>query len=260
MLETTADRLLNGRMSLKQPSRGHRAGTDALLLADAARPLAKGAVADFGAGAGAAGIALAVLEPAITALTLVEIDPALSALSTQNLSLNALTGSRAVCCDISASIAERERADLPRGAFGMVIMNPPFRSGARSRASPDASRALAHIMPDADLAGWVKAASHHLKAKGYLCVIHRADAVGVLLDALGKGFGAIRLRFVHPRADAPALRLLLTAQKGSRAPLQILPPLILHEADGAFTPEAAAIHNGTAALPDKLTGGRPFAP
>jgi tRNA1(Val) A37 N6-methylase TrmN6 len=58
------------------------------------------------------------------------------------------------------------------------------------------------------------------------------------------------VRAIHPFADAPASRVLVRAVKGGRAPLRILPPLILHPREGAkHTPEAEAILRGEADLP-----------
>jgi tRNA1(Val) A37 N6-methylase TrmN6 len=55
------------------------------------------------------------------------------------------------------------------------------------------------------------------------------------------------LRLVHPRADEPATRLLALARRMERpAPLRTEPPLVLHEADGSFTAEAARILGETA--------------
>ena len=57
--EFTEDAFLGGQLRLRQPKSGHRAGHDAMLLA-AATPARPGdRVADFGAGVGAAGLALA---------------------------------------------------------------------------------------------------------------------------------------------------------------------------------------------------------
>jgi tRNA1(Val) A37 N6-methylase TrmN6 len=53
---------------------------------------------------------------------------------------------------------------------------------------------------------------------------------------------------VHPGADRPAIRFLLSGTKGSRAPLSILPPLILNGPDERFTPQAEALHRGEADL------------
>jgi tRNA1(Val) A37 N6-methylase TrmN6 len=55
---------------------------------------------------------------------------------------------------------------------------------------------------------------------------------------------------VHPRQGQPAARVLVLATKGSRGGLMVAAPLVLHENDGGFTPEAAAIHAGdTASFP-----------
>ena len=64
----------------------------------------------------------------------------------------------------------------------------------------------------------------------------------------GQILGDLALRPIHPRADAPAIRLLISGTKGSKAPLRLLPGLTLHEADGAATPLAAAIQRGEATL------------
>jgi tRNA1(Val) A37 N6-methylase TrmN6 len=53
---------------------------------------------------------------------------------------------------------------------------------------------------------------------------------------------------VHPSAHRPAIRFLVCGIKGSRAPVSILPPLILNGPDGRFTPQAEALHRGEADL------------
>lgn len=95
----------------------------------------------------------------------------------------------------------------------------------------------------------MKRATSVLAPKGRLVLIHRADELGAILTSLKGRFGAIRLIFVHPRQDQPAIRVLVGAIKGSRAPLTILPPLALHESDGRFTPIAESLNRGAARLP-----------
>jgi len=119
-----------------------------------------------------------------------------------------------------------------------VLMNPPFNDPARQRASPDASRALAHAAPRALLVPWVKAAARLLRPRGTLTLIWRADGLADVLTALAPAFGALAVTPVHPVADKPAIRILVTAVKGSRAALALLPPLVL--ADASARPTAAA--------------------
>ena len=134
------------------------------------------------------------------------------------------------------------------------MTNPPFFDAARVRLSPDGARARAHAGPahgasdEPFLARWLRACTALLAPGGQLVVIHRADALKGLLLAFAGRAGGVRLLPVHPRADQPAIRLLAAATKGSRAPLTLLPPLILHQADGRFTAQADALHRGEATL------------
>jgi tRNA1(Val) A37 N6-methylase TrmN6 len=83
-----------------------------------------------------------------------------------------------------------------------------------------------------------------LKPKGALALVHRSDQLAECLRHLQRGFGGLVVRAIHPRSGEPATRIVITARKGSRAPLLVAPPLVLHEADGRFTAEAEAIHRG----------------
>src|SRR5438105_8914624 len=78
--ETTEDAFLGGQLRLRQPKSGHRAGHDAMLLAAATLARSGDRVVDFGAGARAAGPALANPEPA-TQLPPAENDANLGALA-----------------------------------------------------------------------------------------------------------------------------------------------------------------------------------
>jgi tRNA1(Val) A37 N6-methylase TrmN6 len=239
---------LAGQVLLRQPRRGHRAGTDAALLVAAARPYAQGRVADLGAGVGSIGLALAVLDPALE-MVLVEIDPMLARLAAQSAALNGCaTRLRSLNEDVRI-LASDARSRRSFGApCDLVVMNPPYTNSREQQASPDPLRARAHVMKEGELPGWIGAAALLLKPKGALVMIYRPDGLAALLTALRPAFGAIALRPVHAHAQDMATRILVFARKGARAPLSIAPPLILHEDGGAFTPLAAAIHRGEVEL------------
>ena len=84
------DRLLAGRLALRQPVRGHRAGTDAILLAAAAPRDFEGLAVDVGSGVGAVGLALALQGPKAQ-VRLVEIDPEMAEAARHNVILNGLS-------------------------------------------------------------------------------------------------------------------------------------------------------------------------
>ena len=65
--------------------------------------------------------------------------------------------------------------------------------------------------------------------------------------------GSIQVRPIHPFADQPAKRILVRAIKTGKAPLRLLPPLVLHDRDGdKHRPEVEAILRGEAGV-DWLT-------
>jgi hypothetical protein len=88
---------------------------------------------------------------------------------------------------------------------------------------------------------WMKTLHTSLKPKGRFVMIHRPDMLPVLLEAMQGRFGAIHIRPVHGKAGRPATRILVSGVKGSRAPLTLLEPLVLHDAQGKRTPEEEAI-------------------
>lgn len=245
--ETTLDAVLGGRVVLEQPARGHRAGTDAILLA--ACVTGGGLVVDLGAGVGTAGLAVAARLPQVR-LVLVERDPAMARLAQGNVERNGWSDrAEVVVADVTAPGRAREAAGLRAGEATWVIANPPFYQSDRVRSSDDARQRAAHgFERPGDLAAWLRTAASLLVAGGRLALVHRAEALPALFAAFGSRFGAIELRTVQPRAETPAHRVLVRARLGSRAPLMLHPALILHEPTGAFTPEAEALHRGEAAV------------
>jgi len=225
MAATTLDRILDGRLSLHQPASGHRVGLDAVLLANALR--ATGEAVDLGAGVGSVGLIFAMLNPQAR-VALVEREPDSLALARLNLAENGLEDrGRAIEADVFAGEAVRVAAGLGRESADLVLTNPPFAEEGAMRVSPDANRRRAHVMHGGGLDGWLRTAASCLRPGGHLAMIHRADALAPVLDACSARFGALTLRFVHVGEKAPAVRLLLLATKGSRAPLVIAPPIII---------------------------------
>jgi tRNA1(Val) A37 N6-methylase TrmN6 len=249
--ELSADAWLGGRLSLVQPRRGHRVGSDAALLV-AAAGMPEGRIIDVGAGVGAVGLAL-VGRCARSHADLIEIDADLAGLAAGNAARNGLTArARVLRLDVADARARRE-AGLGDEAADCVVTNPPFFDPGTVRVSPDATRARAHVFAPsgsgvAPLAGWIRACLALLSPGGRFVMIHRPEALERILAAADKRLGALALLPVHPRAGASAHRLIVSGVKGSKAPLRIAPALILHQPDGKLTEESEAIHRGEALI------------
>jgi tRNA1(Val) A37 N6-methylase TrmN6 len=78
--------------------------------------------------------------------------------------------------------------------------------------------------------------------------VHRADRLADLLMAMA-GLGEIVVFPLWPRACQAAKRVLVRARVASKTPMVLAPGLVLHGADGKFTPETEAILRDGAELP-----------
>ncbi len=243
---TSEDALLGGKLTLCQPLRGHRFGHDAVLLAAATPARADEHAIELGAGVGAAGLALARRVDGL-AVTLIELDPNLAALASENAARNALNDRvRVICLDVAAPAAQFAKAGLVRDSADHVLMNPPFN--APHNPSPDQARRLARAAPPRTLARWADTAARLLRPQGALTLIWRADGLADVLAALASGFGAIAILPVYPKPGVAAIRVLVSAAKSSNAPLSLLPGLVLADGDNKPTTRADAILRDGAAL------------
>jgi tRNA1(Val) A37 N6-methylase TrmN6 len=245
--DCTEDLFLGGRLRLRQPKLGHRAGHDAMLLAAATAAKPGQLVVELGAGVGAAGLALAGRVPGVS-LALVEIDEALADLARSNAALNAIAA-QIIVLDVTAAANAFIAAGLAADSADVVLMNPPFNDPSRHRASPQKAREIAHVATATTLGDWIHAARRMLKSGGALTLIWRADGLAEVLVALDRGFGSLAILPVHGDPERPAIRILVRAIKGGRAPTCLYPALMLDDKSAAPTRRAQDVLAGKEALP-----------
>jgi tRNA1(Val) A37 N6-methylase TrmN6 len=245
--ELTEDAFLGGQLRLRQRKSGHRAGHDAVLLA-AATPARSGhRVIDFGAGVGAAGLALARRVAGVE-LVLVEIDAGLAELARDNARSNAIPA-ETIVLDLNASAEAFAAVGLTPDSADVVLMNPPFNDPARHRASPEKTREIAHVATATTLQGWIHAARRTLKSGGVLSLIWRADGLAEVLAALDRGFGSLVVLPVHGDPVAPAIRVLVRAIKGGKAPMRLCAALMLNDESGVPNKQVQEVLAGKGVLP-----------
>lgn len=239
----TDNQAMGGRLRLLQDEGGYRAGMDAALLAAACDAKAGARALDAGCGVGAVMLAAALRCPGAD-FTGLERDPAAVALALENIRLNDLEGRvRMVEGDMAAPFAA---LGLP--SFDAVLTNPPFFDDPKALRGPADAKRAAWIVPQG-LGAWLSFLVKSVREGGTITIIHRADRLADILGGLAPKAGSFQIRPVHPFADSPAKRVLVRAIKTGKAPLKILPPLVLHPRAGAkHTPETEAILRGEAAL------------
>lgn len=235
------DRFLDGRIRVTQPDDGFRAGIDAVLLAASLNAKPGEALVELGCGAGTASLCAAsrLTECRFAGY---DIDPDMVLLAHGNADANELAN--------RVRFAQGDVAD-PSGweTADQVFFNPPFFDDPNAMRAPKAGKTRAYMTGETRLADWVAAARKTLKPRGRLTVIHRADRLGDLLFLLNARWGDVKVKPVHPRADAPAKRVIVAATRDAKGPLSLLPPLVLHDGEGGqYSAEADAILRGRAGL------------
>jgi tRNA1(Val) A37 N6-methylase TrmN6 len=251
--EPTHDAFLGGSLMVSQPSRGYRAGLDAVLLAAAVparQPDQPLTVLDLGAGVGTVGLCIAA-RLAMAQVTLLETQPELVQLAACNIARNGLAARiRVIAANVHDSAERLQSQGLLPDAFDHVVCNPPFDVEGHGRAPPNALKARSHAMPAGELEQWARVLARYCRPSGMVTMIHRADALGVVLAALSARFGDLRVLPLHPRVGEPATRVIVQGIKGSRAPLVLRAGLVLHKPDGhGFVDVLQAVLRDGAGLP-----------
>jgi tRNA1(Val) A37 N6-methylase TrmN6 len=243
MDDTTEDRVLDGRVVLRQPVRGYRAGLDAALLAATCDAGAGARVIEPGCGAGGALLAAAMRRPGAH-FTGIERDAGALSLARENIALNGLQDRVEV---LEGDVAVRF-SSLGLEPFDAAMTNPPFFDDPDALRGPAADRRGAW-MADDGLEAWIGFLSKAVREGGSITLIHRADRLGDILGLLAPKAGSIQVLPIHPFADQPAKRVLVRAIKTGKAPLKLLPPLVLHDREGGkHTAQVEAVLRGEAAI------------
>lgn len=233
----TEDQILGGRAMLLQPVAGFRAAIDPILLAATVPAETGDQVLDVGTGSGAAVIALLTRIKNISA-TGMDVQPGLIAMGARSAVRNDFE-SQARFMDVDIA---RPSSTVDAMMFDHVMSNPPFLPADCGQRPKDLARALATIESTADLKTWIQFMNNHLRDRGTLSVIHRADRVPEILNALGGGYGDVKiLECVSVDDGRPVKRAIVQAMKGVTSTEVIRGSLILHNTDGSYTDAAQAI-------------------
>uniref|UniRef100_A0A2A4Z9K3 Uncharacterized protein n=1 Tax=OCS116 cluster bacterium TaxID=2030921 RepID=A0A2A4Z9K3_9PROT len=250
MTGITDDDFLNGLVKLRQPKKGYRAGSDALLLA-ASLPAMDGKMLEVGAGVATPSICyLARIATAFApTITAIEKFDDVAELAQYNVQQNNFeTQIDVLNLDIFDSAAAHERRGLLPDSFDHVFSNPPFFDPAKGKTSNDDYKALAHSIKHDDLQRWLIFMVRVLKNKAFMSIIYPMEHLYTVLKILENRVGDIRIRPIFSKYNAPATRFLLQAKKGSRAPLKMLPDLVLRHDDGTVTDFAEGVFRHAKAI------------
>ena len=224
MAEYRKDYLLDKKVKMYQKEDGYKTSSDAVLIASLVDNLSDEAkILDVGSGCGGISLCLAYRFPKAKIYGF-ELQAELVELSNLNAKENRFSNLQYICHNI-----KDKKTPLPANSFEHVITNPPYEKNGTK--SPNESKALAHNQ-EFSLEKWLNFCLKMLKPYGFLYLIHRAQALDEILNILQKKAGNICIVPIYSRAGQAAKRVMIMAQKTSKAPLKILPPLVVHTQNG----------------------------
>lgn len=239
---STLDHFLGGRLRIRQPLRGHRSGSDAVLLAAAVPARAGDKVVELGTGVGVALFCVLERVEGTSGLGL-DIDAGAILQASANAAENGFAERAAFQV---ADLSHRLPGITP-GSFEHALANPPYFTAGSGPTAEGSGRAAAR----ADIAGglehWVKRAADLLRHNGCFTLIQRTERLEETLDVCAGRFGGLEVHPLWSEADAPAKRFILRGRKGSRAPLSLMPGVLLQQG-GIHTPMADSVLRDGAAL------------
>lgn len=217
----TKNEYLSGRVRIRQPAKGYRAGVDPVLLAASVPAKSGDHILELGTGVGTAALCLAARIKGLT-LTGVEIQSEYAELARANGALNHVE------FDVIEADLSQLPADLKQRRFEHVIANPPYFDRDTGSAATDAGRERA-MGEDTPLKIWLEIAAKRVAPKGYVSFIHRAERVVDLLTFMPTVLGSIQVQPFIPRAGRDANLVIVRGRHSGRAPSRLHAPIQLHQ-------------------------------
>ena len=226
----STDYLLDGRVILYQPKQGFRASIDTVFMAAAVPAKTGERIFEAGSGSGAAALCLTQRIPDIQIVG-VEIVPEMVSLAGYNIRANEKAEQVTV---MNGDITELQQSNL-YGAFDHAMVNPPFLKDTDGNMPKNPIKAQAKTLSDVSLADWISGICDHIKRRGTITMIWRADRLDQALTALQKNFGDICLFPLWPKLGKSAKRVLIRGRKGVKSPMKLSAGLTVHKYNGEYT-------------------------
>lgn len=217
----------------------HGFGTDAILLADFARPKKNDIAIDLGSGCGIIPFLWARAD-APASITALELQKDAIDLIKKSIALNAL---QERITAIHADLREIEKHFSTLHTFSLVSMNPPYFTCGSGYCSEDEAQKFARHELSCTLEDAVAAADKLLRYGGRLCLCHKPERLADMICTMrAYDIEPKRMRFVCGRAGKDPYLVLLEGKKGGKKAVKVLPELAVQNQDGSYTDAMLAIY------------------
>jgi len=233
--DETLDTFYRGRIFIVQKKRGYRFSVDAPLLADFIRTEESENLLELGTGNAVISLLLSIKR--FRSIIGLEIQGSLVRLARKNVSLNGQTKRIRI-------IQQDLKAYIPETKFDVIFSNPPYFKIKGGHLSSSLEKSIAKHELKCEIFDIMHKTSELLKPDGrayFIFPVRRDDDFRQAVEENGMHFHL--WRDVFPRENgSPNLFLTEIGFQSSREVR--MPPLILFDREGNYTPEAQAIFTG----------------
>jgi len=217
----------------------HHFTTDTILLSHFANPKKNAKCVDLGSGCGTIPLLWCRFSKNLN-ITAVEIQSDAADMIERSIKHNSLSENFTVLCEDLREL----KGKVPFGYFDVVTCNPPYKIAGGGVKNPEEGKLLARHEAACTMEDVVKAASKLLQFSGNFCMCQRPERLTDALTLFRKyDLEPKELRLVQGKADKKPKLFLLKGKKGGKEGyLEVLPTLIIENADGSFTDEMNEIY------------------
>lgn len=232
------DDLQRNHYRIIQDSRRFCFGMDAVLLSGFAKAKEGDQVLDLGTGTGIIPILMEAKTRA-EHLTGLEIQPDSADMARRSVRLNGLEKK------IDIVTGDIKEADSLFGAasFDVVTCNPPYMTEHHGITNPNSPKAIARHELLCTLEDVIRVSSRLLKPGGNFFMVHRPFRLADIIVLLRQyKLEPKRMKLVYPFVDKEPNMVLIEANRGGRAAMNVEKPLIVYKEQGVYTDEIYDIY------------------
>ena len=211
---------------------------DAVLLSAFAKVRRGERALDLGCGNGILPLLLAAKYPGEHYAGL-EIQEESAGMAVRSVKLNGLEEK----IDIVTGDIKEAASIFGAASFEVITTNPPYMIGSHGLKNENKALYIARHEALCTIDDILRESAKVLKSKGRFYMVHRPFRLPELLAKMSAAkLEPKRMRLVYPYVDKEPNMVLIEGLKGGNPRMEVEPPLIVYEKDGAYTQELRAMY------------------
>ncbi|MBX7146722.1 MAG: methyltransferase [Alphaproteobacteria bacterium] len=234
--QTTDDRILGGKLIIRQPAFGYRVAIDPIFLAASIPAKEEETILDVGTGVAAAALCLAFRQKNINIWGIDHQEHCIQ-LAKFNVANNQLHDK----IDLILGDIVNPPPTLQSKLFDHVMANPPYFPNGATKPSPYSHKVISKIESTATLEDWVDFCWSKVKVGGTITFIQRTERLPEILNVVSNRAAEIIIFPLWPKINKASHRVIVQIYKGKTKPLKLTAGMVLHQENQNYSVPAEFI-------------------